>query len=204
MKKLILLQFSIFLIGHFMQAQDSSWLLVNDTTVNKKKIKINVELTDHSNSKGWLTGITDSSIFISEKAIPFSPNPEAQANLREMSISKIKTIKIHMEGKGGRGALAGALIGGALGIPLGIAAASTATAFETWGQTDPGSSSGNGGMALVTVLASAGTGALIGGVVGSVSYKAFRIDGDSHRLTLLDQFIAKRIYKVEETWKVKK
>jgi len=157
-----------------MFAQDSSLL-------KKRFFKIRIERFDDKQTKGFLAGITDSSLQITEAEVPFGLQAEG---LTTLNYNLLQAVTVKRRNGGLRGLRTGFLSGFAIGGIIGLASGDDQTGFIRFSA---------GEKALVGGLFTGIIGSIIGAVIGGAlpgrhfNIAAKKENFDQLRMNVLDR-----------------
>lgn len=177
MKKLVIL--ILLFQYHFCYSQ-------YDTAVIKRIFKASVIQVETRKLTGYLAAFGDTTLFLADKAPMYGLYSQGQTSLTEFGYSGIEKVVIRRKGSTGRGFLYGALIGLGAGAIAGLAS----------GNDPPGGiiSFTAGQKAIFLGAAGVIPGTVIGGIVGSIVRKRFRIGGRKERFDTMRARMLDRMY----------
>ena len=140
---------------------------------------------------GYLRYITDSSIFISKNKLPLIVNEPSGEQGLTIAYSNLSRLQLRREGTMVTGAIIGAVAGGATGAFVAYLNTPESAPFQ-FGTPVYNRHDHYG----IGVLAGGLSGAIVGGLIGTLIYRTFNIDGKRKRVTdLKSKLFDKIIYK---------
>jgi hypothetical protein len=128
--------------------------------------------TDNRTSLGYLSSISDTSVFISSLPVKFNGYANLNSKLKGISYNEIYDLRLRRKGSTVRGLLIGAIAGAAVGALLGAASGDDSQKNQnSWCIPcfTAGEKAQMGGFALGSI------GALIGAIIGKSTHKTFTI-----------------------------
>lgn len=203
MKKSIILS-GFCLLGMGTQISVIAQKMYTDDSIDLKKriYKVSIITSDSKKSTGYLANLSDSNLYLSLSPLHFS-TVNVNDHLTTYSYKHLEKLEIKRKGSALRGAWQGALIGLAAGVitglvsgddpvstydnpndPLGTALNIYANAFKMTA----------GEKALGGGILGAGTGGLIGALVGSLVKKKFIIGRNKQKFHSMRQNILEKWY----------
>lgn len=184
----------------------------DDSIELKKRIyKVSIITSDSKKSTGYLANLSDSNLYLSPSPLPFS-SVKINDRLSYYPYDGIEKIEIKRKAAAGRGAWQGALIGLAAGVIGGLVSGDDPVAptyYPTYNNpNDPfGTALGiafsnmsnvfrmtAGEKAVTLGIVGAGTGSLIGALVGSLVKKKFIIGRNKQKFHAMRQNILEKVY----------
>lgn len=182
--------------------------ITDDTIKLKKRIfKVSFITVDTKKSSGFLANLSDSNLYLSQSPIHFSV-----ARIDDLSMgysyNHLEKIEIKRKGAVGRGALKGALIGLATGMISGLISGDDPVVPAYDNSNDPfGSAISNvfinisnslrmtaGEKAIGYGIMGAGTGALIGALLGGLAKRKFFIGRNKQKFNAMRENILEKLY----------
>ena len=179
----------------------------NSIALKKRIYKISFTTADSKKITGYLAGLSDSNLYVSVSPLSFNPvNKNDQ--LTSYPYDRLEKIEIKRKGAAGRGAWQGALIGLAAGVIGGLVSGDDPVAPTYNNPNDPfGNALGNafstlgnafrmtaGEKALIYGIGGAGTGALMGALIGSLVKKKFIIGRNKQKFHAMRKNILEKLY----------
>lgn len=176
-------------------------------TLKKRVYKISFTTADSKKIHGYLAGLSDSNLYVSASPLSFN-SVNKNDHLTSYTYDRLEKIVIKRKGSAGRAAWQGALIGLAAGVIGGLVSGDDPVAPTYNNPNDPfGNAFGNafsslsnafrmtaGEKALAFGMGGAGTGALMGALIGSLVKKKFIIGRNKAKYNVMRQNILEKLY----------
>ena len=157
----------------------------DDSAVIKRIFKASITQIKSRSATGYLAAVDDSTISLADKAPSRGIYAKEGTNLVKFHYNGIEKVVIRRKGATGRGLLYGAIIGLASGAIWGLSS----------GNDRPGIISFTAGQkAIIGGFTCAIVGTGIGGVIGSVVRKRFKIGGGKERFDEMHSSMFDRVY----------
>jgi hypothetical protein len=207
-KSIILLGFC--LLGMGTQISVIAQKMYTDDSIELKKriYKVSIITSDSKKSTGYLANLSDSNLYLSLSPLHFS-SVNINDRLTTYSYNHLEKLEIKRKGSAIRGAWKGALIGLAAGVIGGLVSGDDPAPAPTYNNpNDPfGTVLSNalniyanafrmtaGEKAVGGGILGAGTGGLIGALVGSLIKKKFIIGRNKQKFHAMRQNILEKLY----------
>jgi hypothetical protein len=208
MKKSITILGICLLVMSTHQSMIAQKVYSDDSIALKKRIyKISFTTADSKKSTGYLARLSDSNLYVSASPLNFS-SVNKNDHLTSYPYNHLEKIEIKRKGAAGRGAWQGALIGLAIGVIGGLVSGDDPVAPTYNDPNNPlGNAIGNafssvsnafrmtaGEKALAYGIGGAGTGALMGALIGSLVKKKFIIGRNKLKYNEMRHEILRKLY----------
>lgn len=136
-------------------------------------------------AQSYLLNITDSTVVLSARPLPFRSLNTGKVSTREFGYPEIESIILKKKGGAGSGAIAGLFIGGGLGALAGLASGDDETGWFRLSAGDKAAALGLGGGIV---------GALIGAFLGALSHQKFMIGHKTEKLQEMNATLLEKLY----------
>jgi hypothetical protein len=131
--------------------------------------------SDNRISIGYLSSISDTSVYISSLPVKFNGYVNPNSNVRGISYNQIYDVRLRRKGSTAKGLLIGAIAGAAVGVIIGYAGGND---FEKYPNSwclfclTAGQKAEVGGFVFGSI------GASIGGLIGRRAHKTFKVENN--------------------------
>jgi hypothetical protein len=202
-KSIILLGFCLLGIGTQISVIAQKMYTDDSIELKKRIYRVSIIPSDSKKSTGYLANLSDSNLYLSPSPLHFS-SVNINDGLSAYSYNYLEKLEIKRKGSALRGAWQGALIGLATGVIAGLVSGDDPIAPTYHNPNDP---LGNifisvynafswtaGEKAVAGGILGAGTGGLIGALVGSIVKKKFIIGRNKQKFNSMRQNILEKLY----------